>query len=561
MGSSEKITFYVGDFETTGKVNTGMRVWLWGLTDRHTTMFKWGEDLNSFIETVSNLEEDRPLIYFHNLRFDGSYLLVSFLSQGYTHVEQITDDNQISTVITDTGLFYEIAFSKNGKIIKFHDSVKKIPLSLAQIPKAYGLDLEKLDLDYNKEIGPDYIVTEEDIAYQKHDVFIVAQALDIQYSEGLTKMTSSADAMEDYKQRIGKNKFSKLYPVLQPKVDEFCRKSYKGGITYVKPSVAGKQLGRGIVYDIHSMYPAQMKYHLLPYGKPIYFKGDIQEGLLSKYPLYIVKFTADFTLKPDHMPMVQLKNTFGFNPTEYVETSDGEVEMTMTSVDFEVFKKQYEIYYLEVHGAFYFNGAHGLFDSFIDHWYKVKSDPKSTKGIVTISKLKLNGLYGKFGTNPKNVIKEPYLDENGVLRFSTVEKEDRPSVYVPMASFITAYARKQIVETAQATWEWFCYCDTDSVHLSNIPKDEDMSNYLEITESELGTWGVDNTFERAVFYRAKTYKQDVEGETMVKCAGLSHKAVESVKYDEFEMGVVFEQLKSRQVKGGVELYLAPFELK
>lgn len=564
MARSSETSFYVVDTETTGDSRKGMRVYLWGLTDRKTTFFDYGLDLDSLIYRLGSLKEDNPLVYIHNLKYDGSYILVWLLQNEYTYTERIEGDGQFSAIITDMGLFYEISIGINNKIIKLHDSVKKIPLALEQIPYAYGLDLRKLDFDYHQEVGEDWLPTEQDLEYQKNDVFIPAQALDIQYSQGLTKMTTSADALADYKARIGSGKFKQLYPILPDEVDAFCRKSYKGGITYVKPEIAGKEVGKGSVWDVHSMYPGQMKNELLPYGQPIYLKGDIVESLLDNYPLYIVRFTADFELKKDHMPMVQIKNNFRFNPTDYIEESMGEVELTMTSVDFELFKKQYHIFYLEVHDAYYFKGAKGLFDSYIDYWYGVKSDPETPPAMVTISKLYLNGLYGKFGSSPKNVAKIPYLDEEGALRFRTEEKEDRPTVYVPMASFITAYARRLIVNTAQSLWKYFCYCDTDSVHLAFLPEDIDLNDYMEITEKPdevVGTWGFEANFTQATFYRAKTYKELIDGKNEVKCAGLSASALENVEYNDFEMGVVFEQLKSRQVKGGVELYLAPFEIK
>ena len=538
-----------------------MSVWLWGTTDRKQTFFEYGTDLDSYMAHTGTLKGKSPKIYFHNLRYDGSYIISWLLHHKYEYVERIDSEQQFTSVITENGLFYEISFSTPDKTIVFHDSLKKVPISLAQMPKAYGLDIEKLDMSYHQRAS-DHVATEQEIEYQKNDVYIPAQVLDIQYTQGLTKMTSSADAMEDYKNRIGKSNFKKFFPILPTKVDDFCRKSYKGGITYVKPDLAGKPIGAGVVYDVHSMYPGHMIHDLLPYGRPIYLEGKIQEGMLEQYPLYIVHITADFDLKPDHMPSIQIKNDIRFEATKYVEKSNGYVDLHLTSVDYELFKTQYTIYHLEEHSAYYFQGQKGLFDDFINYWYTIKEDPESPKSLVTLAKLKLNGLYGKFGTNPKNTLKIPFLDpHNGALRFKPQVMPDRESVYVPMASFITSYARKNIVDSAQSVWEWFCYCDTDSVHLKELPPEEDINNYLHITDDKIGTWGLECYFTKAVFYRAKTYKEEVEGKTQVKCAGLRNDLVENIAFDSFHLGVVFEQLKSRQVKGGVQLYLAPFEVR
>lgn len=537
-----------------------MSVWLWGITDRKRNFFHHGTDLNGFIDYTQNLKGKSPKIYFHNLRYDGSFIISWLLHNGYQHSERINDVNQFSSIITDTGLFYEIAYSINGKIITLHDSFKKIPIALAQMSKAYGLGINKLDMDYSKRaVG--HVPTLDEIEYQKNDVYIPAEVLDIQYSQGLTKMTSSADAMEDYKNRIGKDKFKQLYPILPNEVDMFCRQSYKGGITFVKPEIANVEVGEGVVYDVHSMYPGRMIKELLPYGNPIFIKGDVKPSMIKDYPLYIIHITADFEVKSDHMPSIQIKNDIRFSPTKYIEKSNGDVDLWLTSIDYQLFKTQYDVYNVIEHGAYYFKGATGLFDDYINYWYGIKEDKSQPKGIRTISKLYLNGLYGKFGTNPKNTLKIPYLDDEGVLRFESQEQPDRESVYVPMASFITSYARKQIVDSAQSVWPYFCYCDTDSVHLTAIPDGLDLNDYLDITDDKIGTWGLESYFSKAVFYRAKTYKEEIEGKTMVKCAGLKSDIVKDLEFNDFEIGVVFEQLKSRQVKGGIELYIAPFEVK
>ena len=51
----------------------------------------------------------------------------------------------------------------------------------------------------------------------------------------------------------------------------------------------------------------------------------------------------------------------------------------------------------------------------------------------------LNSLYGKFGTNPQQVGRIPIL-VNDKIEFENKEPEFKKTKYVPMASFITAYA-------------------------------------------------------------------------------------------------------------------------
>lgn len=69
--------------------------------------------------------------------------------------------------------------------------------------------------------------------------------------------------------------------------------------------------------------------------------------------------------------------------------------------------------------------------------------------MYVISKLLLNSLYGKFGLNPRTRSKEPYLDKDKVLKFKMLHEEIRDPIYVPIATFTTAYARMDIISSAQ----------------------------------------------------------------------------------------------------------------
>ena len=99
-----------------------------------------------------------------------------------------------TTLISDFGVFYQITiyFSISGsKKVKatFIDSLKIIPFSVKQIAKAFDLVEQKLEIDYKKERSRNHTLTKEEKDYIKNDVVIVAKALSVIFSEGLTKMT------------------------------------------------------------------------------------------------------------------------------------------------------------------------------------------------------------------------------------------------------------------------------------------------------------------------------------------------------------------------------------
>lgn len=97
------------------------------------------------------------------------------------------------------------------------------------------------------------------------------------------------------------------------------------------------------------MYPAKMKYEALPYGTPIYFEGEYKKDPL--YNLYVQTISTIFKLKPGKIPSIQIKNNLSFEPTEYLESSNGDlVTLTLTNIDLELFKENYDITYIKYHG-------------------------------------------------------------------------------------------------------------------------------------------------------------------------------------------------------------------
>jgi hypothetical protein len=73
--------------------------------------------------------------------------------------------------------------------------------------------------------------------YIKNDVLIVAKALKTLFDDNLTKMTQGSNALNDFKEIIGKKKFEHYFPLLPYEVDKEIRKAYKGRIHLYESSL------------------------------------------------------------------------------------------------------------------------------------------------------------------------------------------------------------------------------------------------------------------------------------------------------------------------------------
>lgn len=572
---------YVADFETTSD-EEDCRVWAWGLYDIVKDRVGIGKDLNSFFAVLFSLP-NKSTIYFHNLKFDGEFLFYYLFENGFTHTEERKPDvNEFTTLISFMGVFYAININYEGREYIIYDSLKILPLPVGKISKAFKIEQLKGEIDYHKERPVGYEPTEEEIEYIKNDVEIVGKALLYFFEQGLDRMTQASNALKDFKNIFGSKRFQKIFPILSD--DKEMRKSYKGGFTYVNPKYQGKEMGRGIVFDVNSLYPSIMYNERLPYGEPIRYQGEYEEDKV--YNVYIQVIRCNFELKENYIPTLQLKNNMNFNPLDYLVSSDGvDVTLCLTSVDLELFFEHYEVFNVEYLYGWKFKSSDLIFKNYIDKWIKIKEEStiSGNEGLRTISKLMLNALYGKFATNPNVKSKNP-IYHNGMVDYVLGETEEREPVYIPIASFITSYARKITIESAQKNYDRFIYADTDSLHLIG----EEMPKDLNIDPVKLGYWDFEAKFIRGRFIRAKSYIEDlyiteeeynnlkeskkggweynkeekVYTQIKVTCAGLPHKCHDQVTYDNFKSGLVVSgKLQHKRVKGGVILKDIDFTIK
>ena len=573
--------FLVADFETStekwlDRDNGWTRVWLWGLYDVETEKFEHGIDLDSFMGRVLIKDKSgNPIIYFHNLKFDGSYIVWWLFAHGYAYDEDLTNENTFKTCISDMGQWYfiEVCIYKHRRakyIIRFQDSLKKIPLPVRDIPSAFGFSESdaKGELDYDTYRPVGHEPTEAELFYLREDVVIVAKALKQLEEQGFTRMTNSGDAFYAWKLSLQTDRararhvkpehnYRQLFPLLPLDVDDYIRRAYRGGWTYVNPKYAGQILTKPVeVWDINSMYPDKMRNKYLPVGKPTFFKGKPQP---NKYQCYICRIMISFDIKKDHLPCIQLKNCFMFNPTEYILSSENqEIEMIVTNVDLKLIFSQYNVSKITYIDGYYFRKYVGYFDKHIDSQMAIKERAKG--GERYVAKLRMNTVYGKTATSPRKRSKIPYIDDNVVKFVYSDEKIEDPE-YTALAVFITSWARHDIIKDAQNNYDRFIYCDTDSLHM--FKREDGQEPNLPIHPTHLGFYKKEHDVIKSTFLRSKTYiEQYANGDIEIKCAGASPEVKKGMNFENFQVGMTYEgKLAPKQVKGGCVLVKTTFTIK
>lgn len=553
---------FVADFETTTNPDD-CRVWAWCVCNVDNVDFLvYGNSIESFITWCSCIGNAQ--MYFHNLGFDGAFIMDYLENNNWKWVDNVVkvESKSYTTLINDMNQIYSLTlyFTKMVKV-RIFDSLKIVPLSVKAMAKAYGLEEGKGELDYElyREVGHE--LTDEEKDYIRRDVQIVAHVMHKYLNEGLTKMTAGSNALWDYKQMChGAKHFRRIYPEITKEEDDFIRKAYRGGFTYVNPEYQNKLLSEGIVFDVNSLYPSVMAAcdgQLLPHGKPLWFSGKPVYD--ARRPLWVAVVTCRFKIKPYHIPCIQLKGNYRYKQTEYISDSKGLVTFAVTNIDWELITQHYNVKSIRWEGGYSFQADSLQFKNYVDKWVAVKNQATldGNKGQRQIAKLMLNSLYGKFASRTKIISRKPQLID-GVLRYVDMEPEERSPVYLPVGVFVTSWARYKTITSAQKVYDRFVYADTDSLHLVGT----DIPDSIDVDPVRLGAWKHESTFTRAKFIRQKTYCEEIDGELVVHVAGMPLYLHDQVTFDNFHIGsTYYGKLYQKHVPGGIVLVPGEMEIR
>jgi len=546
----------VADFETTTD-ELDCRVWSWGLVEidkPEYDLVEIGTDIDSFMDRIL---AHNATIYFHNLKFDGHFILDWLLKNEFVHVtsEFIKRSGTFKTLINDMGSFYSITVKwGNGNITEFRDSHKKLPMTAKRVAESWGLETTKGELDYDAHNGPITPITPEEEDYLRRDVVIIAQAMKTLYDEGMKRLTTGSDSLAEYKSIVGVEWFKRMFPTFSEALDAEIRRAYRGGFTWRNPKFKGYHKRCGIVLDVNSLYPSVMMNNILPYGDPKWVEGECKPTKERPLTIFSVTFTAK--IKKDHIPCIQIKGHSIYGATEYLSDIDEPVTLMVTNVDWDLYQDHYDIDILEYGGGWAFHATRGLFDDYINKWSKIKAESKGGKR--ELAKLHLNSLYGKFASNPNVTSKNPRLVNDKVKLIRGVEETKAP-VYTAVGVFITSWARDLTIRAAQSNFHVFAYADTDSLHLFM----DEAPDTIEVHPNKLGAWKLEYKFTEAHYIRAKAYMEKTDdGDIITHIAGLPEVVTEHMTFSDLVNGKQLKgKLSPNVVSGGVVLKPIPFELK
>lgn len=594
---------YVADFETGDSDELSsysplddkdtplykQRVWLSGHKNLRTGKMVYYNNLDDFMTNILSRGDNQNREYgFHNLKFDGSYIVPWLLNNGYQSTIDKPQAKEFTVLVTDRNDWYSVTIqvTKRRKVTLW-DTAKLFPMKLEYLPDLYFTKTKKVeeDSDFYTEYRPvGHQPTERELLYFKNDLDVLAETLlaHIKHVGIRFKKTQAGQAFHDFTQAFKAWKLR--FPALDSELDSELRTAYWGGISYVPPKHAGK-LFKGVASrDLNSSYPYQAATKKLPYGECV-LELENEHPDMSKF--WIADVILSFDVKEDHVPCIPKKAIIegieidkeDLDTDKWVAHSKGLVKIKMSSIDYVTISESYDFEIKKWCKAYHFKQrVHPEITDFINTNNDIKVGNKQKARLETSQDIKKtllataqrakitnNSFYGKFGEELIKEGKTPYLDENtgGVdwVIDKVQELTDSKKKYLPVAIAITAYGRQQLVRFANALGEHFLYCDTDSVHYTIEGGDTIVNDLIDTGQIEndpikLGAWDLEGTFEKGKYLRAKCYMEGDDQEQEVTLAGLPadphtgqfSKKRSAITWDNFQIGLEIPASKANKLR-------------
>lgn len=554
---------WYADFETTQPdENNQVEVYLWAIVSGKRVAT--GKDIQSFMEWCKNR---KAILYFHNLKFDFSYIQYYMLKNGIE-----------AKVLEKKGSIYSVKFWQ----IELRDSLNFMPMTLKEVGENYCFQFKKTSIDYN--VGKGHIATDEEIAYCINDCKVLEEGLnnylstleEILENAGAynsadkvkRKLTNAGVSFEAFKEM---SNFDALCPKTTQTEYGLFKQAYRGGFVYSNP--------KGIVEDVmmidcNSMYPYMYSTIEMPFGKG-FVENDLQS--LKKYKFYIIKLYIKYELKKGYIAIIG-GGVGKYGNTEYKASSNGEFEeLTISNKDFELIQKFYDIEFQFLWGVGWQTKPE-FFKKYADTFIAVKNANKGIKRAV--AKVLLNSPYGKTAMNGMNEIKKYIIDEKTKSVKSMVigyEIDDEVFQYLPIAIAITASARYYLLTTAEKIgFENVYYMDTDSIKFKNketgIKYDPDILGawkneghcqlFKTISPKKYVYWGVEENgkIDNTIHYTCAGFNKSVLSQEMYHCKDVSRDfAIELMNM--FDKGLELSCLQSKLVEGGRALIPVKKQIK
>lgn len=499
----------------------------------------WSEGSKIHYEKVQNSDALAKLIlkrfrhdsiyYAHNLMFDMSFVLASFLK-----LKKLGLIKNITWLCIDFDLYWVSLEDGTGQFYHFKCSFRLLPWSLGKFYPELS-DLAKIKFPYREleEWSPSKPITIED-----------GEVVYTDTAENCLRIYAVRDC------EILKNVLQKVWQLINSlKLNIQAKKIHSmGGLSlalFKKLSKRKNCLELKLPYEqVNALWPAYRGGRCEVFGNPrpgekilhFDFPGMYHSCLYGKFPLKKLAYCQSPTdlsipgfyrveiIYHDYLPALPVKNEKLFFPAGRVEGLFWFEEIAL-AIKSPGFKK------LTFYSAWLVEDYENCFREYAE----VLAEWRQTKTYKSIAKKLANSLYGRLGMSGDLLLTNlPHLQKEGAdtgelneyaeyghLQLTNRTVKQQPQSNIAAAAIITARARIKLynaLQSVMAEGGRLLYCDTDSV-IAAFAQENPVEN-RKIGEVYFDTSKPDTRLKKAVFIAPKTYGLVTdEGREIIKIKG------------------------------------------
>ena len=483
-------------------------------------------------EREKNKKQKRLIIFVHNLSFDERFIRQQLVKRNIDFHVISSGSNIIALSIpsfhvrfVDSVQFLQESQEKAEITWEIDEKLRKIECTfIFNTPfEKWGKEEKTLVLEHNKQDVKALFEIMQKVRTALYEIVNVDILNCVSIASSALKAFRKNTTLKTVNPFLfeKKEKGKRLKYELSKYEAEFCRKGYYGGRT----EVFDLSLQKNVCYfDKVSLYPYCLFAFDYPLGKAYWETNPhtLNQHIDSLDKLGMIFARIEQTYN-DYYPILP------FREEEKVMFNCKEKTGVYTSVELN-YARKYGYVITPING-FIFEEKGNPFKPFISKLFEVKKTSKGGKR--QMSKIEMNGCYGKFGEDFERLQYETqfYPDFNTALSEQNrcIEKgvkcglvkhfEDeskfgfdkgiesismKPHQNVVWAAFCTAYGRLELHKGLMQLYEkgiLATYCDTDSIV---APNTEEVKQILQIGD-ELGNWQIEHTFIEAKFFASKLY--------------------------------------------------------
>ena len=449
-----------------------MYIWQFGINNEIYYGRTW-EDLKKFLDLLEQNSPNKKIVFVHNLSFEFQFL------SGVFNIKSVMarkSRHPINCKLSDYNIQFRCSYYMSN-------------VSLAFLPELYDLPVKKKvgDLDYDKIRHSKTELTKTELGYCEYDCLVVYEYIKKELEEynhiEKIPMTSTGHVRRELQDLVMKDyKYKKIVQDsvnTQPIIFNRLTEAFAGGYTHANYMYAAEVLKNVDSYDETSAYPYVMVTEKFPMTKfrKCEVKNISQMSTSFAYLIRVKFFNIKSKYFNNFISASKCLDARGvvFDNGRIIYAK--EIDIVLTDIDFKFILNTHTFDHYEIIESYssLYKYLPKQFIDFILKKYENKTKYKGVKGAEVFyakEKARFNSLYGMTVTN---TIREEVKFQDGIwseadltnteIYDKLLTEEEKGFLSFSWGVWVTAYARRNLLERVVALDEYVVYCDTDSIKL------------------------------------------------------------------------------------------------